>query len=411
MLRAGNAGPNQPTKVYFAGDISYAHQLIIDRFNALHKNKIEIIPIDLAFKEFTTNDRKELLARALRGKSDKVDIFSVDQIWVQRFAKWAEPLDGYFSKEYRDSLLNYALNSCYSDNKLVAVPINIDVGIMYYRKDLIMELKNSEEIEKELQNSMTWDNFISLGEKLNSKKHPFYIFPAEDYEGLVCSYVELILDKNRNFFDGRKIDLLRPASEKALELLKNLIYKYKISPESVTEFDENSSLSYFIKHNGMFLRGWPSYKKDKKNLIISQTHDKLLAVATLPHFKGFGPSPILGGWNLMLSRSSKKKDAALAFMRFIESTNAQRILVEQGGYLPILSKFYKDSSFAEKYPELKFYYKQIQDGVHRPYLVDYTRISDIIAYYVHEALLNKISNEQALRQATNMIESNKILIK
>jgi multiple sugar transport system substrate-binding protein len=410
MLSAGTSDLNRLTKVYFAGDISYAHQLIIDRFNELYKNKIEIVAIDLAFKEFTTNDRKELLARALRSKSDKVDLFSVDQIWVQRFAKWAEPLDKYINNQKRESILKDAVSSCYSNGRLVAVPINIDVGVMYYRKDLIGQLKNSKEIKKQLENSLSWHDFISLGENFRDTSSPYYIFPADNYEGLVCSFIELVLNQNKNFFNTPKINLLKPESVRSLQLLKDLIYKYKLSPESVTEFDEGGSFNYYVKNNGIFLRGWPSYKKDKKNLLVSEAKDTLLTVSPLPHFEGYEPSPILGGWNLMLSNTSKKKEAALKFIQFIDSKEAQEILFEEGGYLPILREFYTSERYKKLFPKLQFFYHQIKQGVHRPYIADYTRISDIMAYYIHRVLLDKISVEQALKEATILIDSNKILI-
>ncbi len=79
----------EAVKIYFADNMSKAHLTLIDRFNRLHKDEIEIVPIDLPFSKFTTNERKELIARSLRDKDSRIDIFAVDKIWVPRFAKWA----------------------------------------------------------------------------------------------------------------------------------------------------------------------------------------------------------------------------------------------------------------------------------------------------------------------------------
>ena len=87
---------SQPVQVYFADHISLAHELVIQKFNEKYKGLIEVIPVNLPFNKFSTNERKELLARSLRSKSDRLDLYSVDQIWVPRFAKWSEPLDEYF---------------------------------------------------------------------------------------------------------------------------------------------------------------------------------------------------------------------------------------------------------------------------------------------------------------------------
>jgi len=82
-----------PAKIYFADNISIAHEALIKRFNETYRGEIEVVPINLPFSKFSTNERKELLARSLRSRSDLIDVFAVDLIWVPRFAKWCEPLD------------------------------------------------------------------------------------------------------------------------------------------------------------------------------------------------------------------------------------------------------------------------------------------------------------------------------
>lgn len=83
-------------KIYYADNISRAHQIVIDRFNEKYEDKIEVVPIDLPFIKFNTNLRKELLARSLRNRNTLIDVFAIDQVWNARFAKWAEPLTPYF---------------------------------------------------------------------------------------------------------------------------------------------------------------------------------------------------------------------------------------------------------------------------------------------------------------------------
>ena len=88
---------NPVSKLYYVDNISKAHQSVIDGFNKEYKNRIEVIPVNIPFEKFTTNERKELLARSLRSHSDRIDIFAVDLIWGARFAKWAYPLNSFFN--------------------------------------------------------------------------------------------------------------------------------------------------------------------------------------------------------------------------------------------------------------------------------------------------------------------------
>jgi hypothetical protein len=50
-------------------------------------------------------------------------------------------------------------------------------------------------------------------------------------------------------------------------------------------------------------------------------------------------------------------------------------------------------------------------GIHRPFLENYTKISDIIAYYLNKAINKEISVDKALRDAENKIVDEKIEIK
>jgi multiple sugar transport system substrate-binding protein len=153
---------NDVQKVYFADHISPAHEAVIKRFNQLHQGRIEVIPVNLPFSKFTTNERKELLARSLRSKSDRLDVFSVDYIWTTRFAKWSEPLDDHFSEKDKANILSPTLQSCLSENKLVAMPLYIDIGMMYYRKDFLAKLPDAKQIEERLQNSISWEGSTIL---------------------------------------------------------------------------------------------------------------------------------------------------------------------------------------------------------------------------------------------------------
>ena len=50
-------------KIFFADRITAAHRYLIDKYNALNAGKVEVIPIDFPNPDFSTNERKEILAR------------------------------------------------------------------------------------------------------------------------------------------------------------------------------------------------------------------------------------------------------------------------------------------------------------------------------------------------------------
>lgn len=222
---------NTVKKLYYIDNISKAHLKIIEKFNQKYKNEIEIIPVNLPFYHFTTNDRKEILTRSLRSRSDGIDIFAVDLIWIPRFAKWGYSMENYFDEKVLSGVNEKALKVCYHEGNLVAFPLFLDVGVLYYRKDLIRSLPDGSTIEKKIQNSLTWSEFINLGKNFHSMKNPYYIFTGGNFEGMLCCYHEMLSnDESNNIFNKNSIDLNTKASKRALQQLVDFIYNYKFSP-------------------------------------------------------------------------------------------------------------------------------------------------------------------------------------
>jgi multiple sugar transport system substrate-binding protein len=399
------------TRVYFADRISLGHRKVIDRFNQIHQGKIEVVPVDLPFDKFSTNERKELLARSLRSRSDKLDVFAVDLIWVRRFARWCEPLDRYIDRTERERVIPVALRSCIYDTSLVSMPLYIDIGLMYYRKDIIDRLPDARHVEEELEGSMPWPDFRRLRERIGLDRKPYYVFQADDYEGLVCNYLELLAGLDPEAVATDHIDLGSDAARSALQMMVDLVHKDGISPPAVTDFDENLSYSFMLENDAVFVRGWPNFVENFRKTYPDTAKLASIRKAALPHFPSHEPTSVLGGWNLMLSKQSTRKAEAVEFIRFAGTKEAEQILYEAEGFLPVTRDIYQDTAYMRGHPDLAYYHTLLERGFDRPAMVDYTRISDILSYYIHRAIRQDLSVEDALKQASEMVNSNKVLIK
>ncbi|MCB0744400.1 MAG: extracellular solute-binding protein [Ignavibacteriae bacterium] len=403
------AKKNAVTEIYFADRITAAHKILIEKYNKLNEGKIKVVPIDFPNNDFNSNERKELLARSLRGRGDGIDLFAVDIIWVQRFAKWCEPLDKYFPIQERSKLLDYALESCYFNGELVAVPLNQVQGIMYYREDLLKQLKGGDKVIEKLENNITWEEFINLKQTLNYNK-PYYVFPAADYEGLICSYMELLMSLEPNYFEIHGFNLNTPTAEKSLSLLVDLVNKNAISPEHVTTLTEVPSYKYSIENDFIFIRGWQSYDKDFLHSEYNPTKEKYLRKAHLPHFADGKEASIFGGWDLMISKFSDKKEEVVDFVKFLLSEPSQELFFTESGYNPILNSFYEKEKYIKQYPEIPEIQRIQKIGVHRPQNVEYTRYSKIMSHYIELAIKNEIGVKEALVKMTDDIQNEKSIL-
>jgi len=400
----------QVTKLYFADNISEAHLKIIHNFNEKYKGQIEVVPIDLPFTKFTTNERKELIARSLRSRNSRIDIFAVDLIWVPRFAKWAEPLAKYFMQTDLNKIIPQALSTCYYKNVLLGIPLYIDLGVLYYREDLILKTAHSEDLLEKLDGSVYWEDLIEYGKDIY-KKRPLYIYQGDNYEGLICNYLEILGGMGGSIYQNEKLTFNTVLGQRSAQFMLDLINKYKFSPPEVSTFIERDSYVYALNNDALFFRGWSSYLRD----IDIQEQDSLkvqrLRLTYLPHFKGNKPVTVFGGWNLMISKYSDKKPEAFEFLRYIQSEEVQKIMFETSGYLPILKSVYSDPEVIEKYPYIIQLKEMMKYGIHRPALVNYTKISDILSFYLNKILKQEISVEEALQLVDETVSTDKLFLK
>jgi multiple sugar transport system substrate-binding protein len=399
-------------KVYFADNISPAHLDAIERFNREHAGRIEVVPVSLPFSKFSTNERKELLARSLRNKSDRIDIFSVDLIWVPRFSKWSEPMTAKFDSLARKTILPFALESCEYGDTLVAVPLYVDIGLMYYRSDLVRKLPDADSVEERLRRSMTWDEFLALGKRLGLPPGTLFAFQGDEYEGALCNYFEFLVGRDSLFFRRDSLDFESPAARQALQDMVDLVYRYRVSPVRVTELDEIRSYQFTLTEGIFAVRGWPNFL-ESFNATRPDTRPLLsqLRRAALPHPAGGRASCVYGGWNLMVTRNSANKAEAMEFIKFLQREDTQKRFFEIGGYLPTSASVYLDSAYMAKNPVLAYYRQLLDRGFHRPALPAYTQMSDILSHGIHRALLREVSAADALQEAARQMRETHVLSK
>jgi maltose-binding protein MalE len=92
------------------------------------------------------------------------------------------------------------------------------------------------------------------------------------------------------------------------------------------------------------------------------------------------------------------------------SDEAQEIFYKLSGHYPVVKRFYEDSVYLNKYPEITKIKEYLKTAKHRPAHPDYTRFSKIMSYYIDEALKRRLSVKEALNKATNAIQLEKNIL-
>jgi multiple sugar transport system substrate-binding protein len=393
---AGTAGE---VTLFYADHLSSANRELISRFNKRYAGKIKVEAIDLPFAKFSTNERKELLARTLRSRSERLDIFSVDVIWIPRFAKWAMPLDDRIKPRIISEIIPAVRDIGRHEDDLVALPFYTDLMHMYFRRDIIRQWQNGAEVITALENGITWPQLDSLHSQYGGQHPAFLLFPGKSFEGLTCLFTAGIASLGGQLQSAEDGSFTHPNAQRSLAQLRHLLER-KIAPHDVLAMDEYLGYQYAIRQNAVFFIGWPGLIEQHLNpgdSLIGQ-----LSVAPLPHFSDGKKVAVFGGWNFMVSRYSKNPAAAITFLEFAFAVENQKRIHELGGYIPVNRTVYNDNTFLQQHPRLRFYRELMPYGIYRPKMENYTLVSDILARHLQRGLTS-LPVDVALSQASSEV--------
>ena len=378
-------------------------QSLVNRFNKETNSDLQLIR-----QPTYTDQRKQSLIVSLEAQQKNPDLFLMDVVWLKQFIEsdWLLPLDR-LSADSNFSVNNFfssVINSVdKSGNKLYALPVFLDVGLLYYRKDLLEKFGYNTP-PKTWRDLVNESEIIQKEERKTDKDFYGFLWQGAQYEGLVCDFVEFIASNGGGILKNGKTKLNTPENIYALKFMRDLIHKYKISSENTyTDMKEEEVRRAFQNGNALFERNW-SYAYKLHNSKDSRVNGKT-GMAVLPHFKGHRSASALGGWHIGISKYSDQKEKALEFIKYVTSYKIQKNLFTSVGWNPGRKDLYFDKELQNKYPKIKILYEAFQHAVARPVLPYYSEVSDIMQQYVNRCLADKISPEDALNKCQEEIKS------
>jgi multiple sugar transport system substrate-binding protein len=251
-------------------------------------------------------------------------------------------LDDWFTKEEQDEFLLGDIQGSIFKDKIYRIPLQTDVGILYYRKDLLEE--------KGYTSPKTWDEFVKIAKELQNPPNLWgFVFQGKQYEGLVCNFLEILWSFGGDVFDTKgNLVLNSPQGVETLKFMYDLIYTYKIVPAGVTTYEEEESRHVFQEGHAVFCRNWP-YLWPLSQRDDSSVKDKV-SIIPLPHKEGNISSSCLGGWGFGISKFSKNKEACIKFIKYITSYEAQKKIHFKSGIVPTRKALFEDKDILEKLP-------------------------------------------------------------
>ena len=343
-----------------------------------------------------TNLLEDLYTSAFILGDSPYDIVNMDVIWTPKFAAggWLLSLSDRITKEELAAFSPKDVEAGIIEGKLYRIPMRSDVGVLYYREDLLKqaEFQPPETIADLLK--------ISQALKKQGKTNWGYLWQGRQYEGAVAMFVE-VLEGFGGFWvnpSTLEVGLDRPETLKAIAFLKQTIQE-GISPPGVTTYIEEDTRRIFQSGQAAFLRSWP-YVWSLANAKDSPIKGKI-AIKSMVGINPKTGAACLGGWGLGISKSSKHPEEAWKAIKYFTSEEVQRRFILNAGYVPSRRALFTDPEIIAKYPHYPKLLEIVDKAVLRPPLAQYAQASDILQRYLSAALTNSMTPESAMKAAAN----------
>ncbi len=343
---------------------------------------------------------RESLARGASGP----DVYGLDVIWPGMLAEYFIDLKPYFPTEM-SAHFPAILTSFTVDNKLVALPYHANVGLLYYRTDLLRQYGYAAP-------PTTWDELermaarIQAGERAKGKKQFWgFVWQGEAGEALTCDALEWQASEGGGQIieEDKTISVNNPHAIRAWQRAARWVGS--ISPPSVVGYKEWDALNAWVAGDAAFMRSWPIAYVDSQS--AGSPIKNKFDLALVPGGRA-GHVATLGGIGLGVSRSSAHPREALELVRYLCGRNVQlqrsRILSEP----PTLPELYELPELLEPNPRYALLSQAFRTGiVLRPSNItgkNYDVVADAYIQAVHSVLTGqKRAPEAAAALETELV--------
>jgi multiple sugar transport system substrate-binding protein len=357
----------------------------LERFQDAYPSKV----IALRATPDASDHRHQLYVQWLNARAADPDVLQLDVIWTPEFAAagWLAALDR-FEPPVTDYFAS-AIDANRWNGALYALPWFVDVGMLYWRTDLLQQAPRD------------LDEMATLAHRSVQAGLPYgFVWQGARYEGLVTVFLERL-----GAFGGRILDadgrvvVDSAAAVTALTSLRDMIHTAGTTPEAVLTWQEEQVRFAFQNGDAAMMRNWPyayALLQDRSTSAVAGR----FAVAALPAGPGGVPTAALGGSQLAINAFSDQPDDAYLLIDFLLQPAQMLERARVAGQLPPRPALYDSDALAGAldFPPAEAR-RIIERAVPRPVTPVYSELSQILQVSLHRALTRQQDPGAALGDA------------
>jgi multiple sugar transport system substrate-binding protein len=335
------------------------------------------------------DQKHQLYVQWLNAGASDPDILQLDVIWTPEFAAagWILPLNRFLPDTAAFFASTIAANRW--QDSLYALPWFIDVGMLYWRTDLMSAPPAS------------FTDLVRAARRAQQARgvRYGYVWQGARYEGLVVNFLEYLGAYGGRILDGGRAVVNSPAGLQALNEMHDEIYRLGVVPRAVLTWHEEESRFAFQNGEAAFMRNWPYPVPLLQDAAQSRVAGKF-AVAPMPGGPGGSPTSAIGGAQLAINRHTEHPEAAWAVINFLTQPEQMRERARVVGQFPTRSGVYDDPDLATGLTIPPATIRRIIEyAVPRPVTPVYTQLSEILQIHLHRALTRQSEPAEALAGA------------
>lgn len=333
----------------------------------------------------------QLLVTALGAGSEDLDAFVLDVVWVAEFARagWLADLSDVLPPErLRAEFLAGPAEAVLVDGRTRAAPWFVDVGLLYWRKDLVPAAPRTYAALAEAARAAAARDPRLAG----------YVWQGRQYEGLSCNFFEALWGHGGEALEGERLVLDTPVAREALGWLRGLVER-GASPRWVAIAAEEDARRAFQEGRAVFMRNWP-YAWPLLEDPASPVRGRV-AVGPLPSEGGGAGPGALGGWQLGVSAHAApaRRAAAARLVAHLSSPEANLVLALAYGRNPARRASYEDPRLRRENPFIAGLLPLVERARPRPPSPFYMLVADALQGELSAAVAGLRTPEEALRRA------------
>jgi multiple sugar transport system substrate-binding protein len=389
----GSSGGGSVTNIVWQSeqDTTNTYKNLADAFNKSQSS----VHVTWLQGPASTDAFLQKLTTMLRARSHSIDVMSIDVTYPALFgsSQWAAPLESKWPTSEQANYLPGPIQSCTYQGHLWAAPLRTDLGILYYRTDLISTPPT------------TWTDLATMAKSATPKAKYGYVWQGAQYEGLVCDFVEVLYGYGGTVLDPNDPKTVTVNSPQAVQALTDMVsWVGSISPTAVTTYMEDTARNVWQQGNSAFMRNWP-YAYSLGN---DATQSKVAGKFDI-HSIPYGGSnttghSCVGGWNMAVNAFTPSTDEAWSFIHYLLQPAAQKSLAINASFTPTLKSVYQDAEVQQKQPLFTKLAPILQNSLPRPVSAKYPDVSNAIQLRLHQALLKQSTPAQALSQLASDLQ-------